>query len=81
MGIPQEILDEIGADVEQAVASIAAKYGMRIRYLGNDLPDEGEGISLEVDPLPEHELSREARKSPYWHVFLAGEEGTDDEAR
>ncbi|WP_327211343.1 hypothetical protein [Rhizobium leguminosarum] len=84
MGISEEVLEEIGADVEQAVKSIAAKYGMSIRYRGVDGADEwgnGDKIKLEVVPLSEDELSQEARGSSYWKVFLGNDEGTDDDAR
>jgi hypothetical protein len=83
MGISEEVLEEIGADVVQAVQSIAAKYGMSIRYRGIECADErgnGDKITLEVVPLSEYELSEEARGSSYWKVFLGDEEGTDDDA-
>lgn len=81
--IPEEVLEEIGADVEQAVKEIGAKYGMRISFSGfvEADPQDGNGdeIRLEVVPLDYAELSTAARKSSYWKEFL-GEEGTDDDA-
>jgi hypothetical protein len=83
MGISEEVLEEIGADIEQAVKSIAAKYGMNIRYRGIEGADgwgNGDKIKLEVVPLSEDELSPEAIGSSYWKVFLGGYEETIDNA-
>lgn len=81
MIVSEEVLEEIGADVEQAVQEIAAKYGMSIRYRGVEGADHwgnGDKIKLEVLPLSEEELTEEARKSSYWKVFLGDEEDADD---
>jgi hypothetical protein len=81
--ISDEVLDEIGADVEEAVKAIASKYGMQIRYAGVIGADEwgnGDKIKLEVLPLSEAEISEEARSSRYWKIFLGEDEGTDGSA-
>lgn len=75
--IPDETLESIAADMEAAVSSIGAKYGVSIRYRSPAPTDmdypEPDGLVFEVSPLDEHELTDEARNGDLWRKWLQDE--------
>jgi hypothetical protein len=72
--IPEQVLEEIAADIQAAAADIGRKYGMSVTFWGvkpqdPDHPSE-DGLVFDVSPLQEHELSDEARNSDFWRAML-----------
>lgn len=72
--IPEQVLEEIAADIQAAAQDIGRKYGMSITFSGiksmdPDWPSE-DGITFDVSPLGEEELSDEARNSDFWKKML-----------
>jgi hypothetical protein len=78
--IPEQVLEEIAADIQAAAAEIGAKYGMSITFSGISSQDpdypSNDGIIFEVAPLQEDDLSDEARNSDFWEKML-GEDSDD----
>lgn len=75
--IPEQVLEEIAADMQAAAADIGRKYGMAISFSGikpqdTDWPSE-DGIIFSVAPLDEADLSAEARGSDFWKA-MTGED-------
>lgn len=81
--IPEQVLEEIAADIQAAAAEIGAKYGMAITFSGISSQDPdwptNDGIIFEVAPLQEDEISDEARNSEFWKRMLDEGEEIDDE--
>lgn len=78
--IPEQVLEEIAADIQAAAADIGRKYGMAITFSGikaqdPDWPSE-DGVTFDVSPLGEDDLSDEARNSGFWRKML-GEDGDE----
>lgn len=72
--VPEQVLEEIAADIQAAAADIGRKYGMSITFSGikpqdPDWPTE-DGITFDVSPLDEDDLSDEARNSDFWKKML-----------
>ncbi|NTF17881.1 hypothetical protein G6L37_05660 [Agrobacterium rubi] len=78
--IPEQVLEEIAADIQAAAQDIGRKYGMAITFSGIksqdiDWPTE-DGIIFDVAPLNEDDLSAEARGSDFWKAMLG--DGADE---
>jgi len=78
--IPEQVLEEIAADMQAAAVDIGRKYGMAISFSGIKHQDSDslaeDGIVFDVAALDEHELSAEARGSDFWKAMLS--DGDDD---
>jgi hypothetical protein len=74
--VPEQVLEEIAADLQAAAAEIGAKYGMSIafdRIVASEA--DYDGIAFLVHPLDEQDLSDEARNSDFWKEMLDREGG------
>ncbi len=75
--IPEQVLEEIAADIQAAAADIGRKYGMSITFSGirAQCPAPAyDGITFDVAPLDEGELSDEVSNSELWQKMI-GEGG------
>lgn len=72
--IPEQVLEDIAAEMQAAAADIGAKYGVGITFarISSQDPDwpAADGIVFEVNPLDEDELTDEARNGDLWNAML-----------